>query len=261
MLKARVLTALVLLPLVLLCLFAPQPLVWGGFALFALSLGAWEWGRLARLDARESAVFIASFAMMGAAWLLLPDAQTWAIGLDVFSLAFWFVLVPLWLRKKWPLAPKWLAALVGMLVLLAALVAVTRIRSLPDGPLTLLMTLAIGWIADVAAYFSGRAFGKRKLAPTISPGKSWEGVFGALIAVIIYAFILHKLQVSIWGKLPVQVLFPMFIVLTAISVIGDLYESLLKRLAGIKDSSNLLPGHGGVLDRVDSLLADRKSVV
>ncbi|MBV1775813.1 phosphatidate cytidylyltransferase [Burkholderiaceae bacterium DAT-1] len=257
MLKARIITALVLLPIVLACLFAGSSLLWGGFALFALTVGAWEWGRFARLESAESKVFIASFALMGGALLALPPAITvvWALVFDIFALVFWLAVIPLWLARKWALAPKWRAAIVGMLVLMSALSAVTRLHALTDGPLVLLMTLAIAWIADVSAYFAGRAFGKRKLAPSISPGKSWEGVYGALIAVTLYALALHQLNVPVYGKLPLYVLIPVFLLLTAVSVMGDLFESLLKRMVGMKDSSQLLPGHGGVLDRVDSLLA------
>lgn len=255
MLKTRVLTALLLLPAVLAALFLDPPLVWGGFALFALSFGAWEWARFARFDRAEQGVFIAAFVLLGGAWLLLPLAKNWAPLLDAFALLFWLLAVPLWLRQKWTLKHKWSSALLGWLILLAALAAVTRFRDMQQGPLVLLLVLAIAWVADIAAYFAGRAFGRRKLAPSISPGKSWEGVYGALVAVSVYLVTLQQLGAPLVSQLPLWLLLPLGWALTAVSVVGDLFESLLKRQVGLKDSSNLLPGHGGVLDRVDSLLA------
>ena len=114
--------------------------------------------------------------------------------------------------------------------------------------------MGLVWVADVAAYFSGKAFGRRKLAPAISPGKSWEGVYGALIAVCVYTVLVTRLG---WVQvdLPLSALLPVALALTAVSVEGDLLESWFKRSAGIKDSSALLPGHGGVYDRIDSLIA------
>ncbi|MBV8467886.1 MAG: phosphatidate cytidylyltransferase [Burkholderiales bacterium] len=262
MLKTRVLTALALLPIVLLCLFAGSTLVWGAFAAIALTLGAWEWTRFASFDRAEAAVFIITFATMSAAWLLLPIARSWAVLFDGFSLAFWLLGMPLWLNRKWTLKRKWVAAGIGWLVLLSALAGVTRLRELQfkdfpiyGGAVALLLLIAIAWVADIAAYFAGRAFGRHKLAPSISPGKTWEGVVGALVAVAIYLVVLHQTGAPLFRGLPLVVLLPVGVGLTAVSVVGDLFESLLKRQVGLKDSSGLLPGHGGVLDRIDSLLA------
>lgn len=255
MLKTRVLTALALLPLVLGCLFLAPPWGWGLFAAFALTLGAWEWSRFARFARGETAMFLLGFAALAAAWLALPLARSWAPLLDLLALVFWPLLVPIWLRRKWSLRHKPLAALVGWLLLLAALAGVTRLRELNHGAWALLSILAIAWVADIAAYFAGRAFGRRKLAPTISPGKSWEGVYGALVAVAAYVAALHYAGAPIFAAIPLWLALPLAWALTAVSVIGDLFESLLKRQVGLKDSSNLLPGHGGVLDRIDSLLA------
>jgi phosphatidate cytidylyltransferase len=118
----------------------------------------------------------------------------------------------------------------------------------------LLAAMALVWVADIAAYFTGRAFGKRKLAPAISPGKTWEGVAGAVVGVMIYGAVVLNFS-PLAGNVPLAapLLVLLLLVLTAVSVMGDLFESLLKRQAGIKDSSNLLPGHGGVLDRIDAL--------
>lgn len=256
MLKTRIITALVLLPLVLAFLFLASPMMWGLFALAALSVGAWEWTRFAKFDRPEMLMFVVSNLGLGLAWLLLPAARIWALSIDGLALIFWLLVVPMWLRQKWTLQPKWLAALLGWLLLLGALIGVTRIReNIVGGAWALLFVLAIAWVADVAAYFAGRRFGQRKLAPTISPGKSWEGVIGAMLAVTVYAALLHHYNAPIFGAFPLLVLLPAVWALTGVSVMGDLFESLLKRQVGFKDSSNLLPGHGGVLDRIDSLLA------
>ncbi|MFC4161545.1 phosphatidate cytidylyltransferase [Chitinimonas lacunae] len=255
MLKTRILTALALLPLVLLCLFVAPIWGWGAFVLLALSFGAWEWARLAQFNKNETTVFVATFVGLGAAGLWLPQAQMWQLPLAGLSLLFWLALVPAWLWGKWTLRRKWTAALVGWLLLLAALLGSVWLRQLKSGALGLLLVLGIAWVADIAAYFAGRRFGRRKLAPTISPGKSWEGVYGALLAVSVYALALHYAKAPLFSALTPWLLLPLVWVLTAVSVMGDLFESLLKRQAGLKDSSNLLPGHGGVLDRLDSLIA------
>lgn len=261
MLKTRVLTVLLLLPVILGILFLAPAAAWNLFVLLGLACAAWEWGRLAGLQKIESTVFIATFLALGLAWLYLPIARLWAVSLDVFSLLFWGVLAPSWLHFKRPLAPKWLAALLGWLLLLAALAAMSRLREWPlttvagSGATALLAIMAIAWVADIAAYFVGRAFGRRKLAPSISPGKSWEGVYGALIAVAAYLLLLRHFDAPIIHSIPLYVLLPLGALITGVSIVGDLFESLLKRQAGLKDSSQLLPGHGGVLDRIDSLIA------
>jgi phosphatidate cytidylyltransferase len=169
------------------------------------------------------------------------------------------VLVPLWLwRSRLPRA-RWLAALTGLVVLVPTWQALVELRKI--GPLLLLLLMSVVWISDSAAYFAGRRFGRHKLAPSISPGKTWEGVLGAVLAVSLYA--------ALWGS-AWQAQFPhalrsmrfgtfgmvLFLwLLTAIGIYGDLFESALKRQAGVKDSGALLPGHGGVLDRIDALTA------
>jgi phosphatidate cytidylyltransferase len=147
---------------------------------------------------------------------------------------------------------------VGWVVLLGGWMALVELQS--RSPWLVLAAMAIVWIADTAAYFSGRAFGRRKLAPEISPGKTWEGVYGALAAVALYTFLLLTLAApaGLANALDASVIAASIacaLMITGISVIGDLFESLMKRHAGVKDSGNLLPGHGGVLDRIDALLA------
>jgi phosphatidate cytidylyltransferase len=139
--------------------------------------------------------------------------------------------------------------LAGFIVLLPTWLALSRLQN--SGAL-LLILLAVIWIADSAAYFTGRSMGKRKLAPAISPGKTWEGVIGAFVAVIVYALALY---VSGLSTLALPLLIAAFIAMVALGVTGDLYESWLKRSAGVKDSGSILPGHGGLLDRLDAVAA------
>jgi phosphatidate cytidylyltransferase len=134
-------------------------------------------------------------------------------------------------------------------VLLPTWIAMVQLRSLGAG--ALLGIFAVVWMADIAAYFSGKAFGKHKLAPSISPGKTREGAIGACVGVVIYGVAVR--QIFSLDFMPWALWIGVLVGVTAISIVGDLYESLLKRKAGIKDSSNILPGHGGVLDRIDSL--------
>jgi phosphatidate cytidylyltransferase len=138
----------------------------------------------------------------------------------------------------------------ALVLLLPVWLALVQLRQ--AGPLTLLAIMSVVWLADIGAYFAGRSFGKHKLAPAISPGKTWEGAIGGAVAVLAYGLLLSsKLPPTLAGNLPLLLM--VLVLLTAISILGDLFESLLKRQAGLKDSSNVLPGHGGVLDRIDSL--------
>ena len=154
----------------------------------------------------------------------------------------------MWLNKKWPVSG-FGGLLIGVIVLFPTWLAMIQLRTLGAGPL--LGIFAVVWMADIAAYFSVKAFGKHKLAPSISPGKTLEGAAGAVVGVVIYGIVLRQLYSIELMSLPMWIL--TLIGVTVVSIVGDLYESLLKRKAGIKDSSNILPGHGGVLDRIDSL--------
>jgi phosphatidate cytidylyltransferase len=192
--------------------------------------------------------------LCAAAVLLDPAAidgalSPWVMVSYGIAALFWCAAIPLWLRAKWKLPPGLPGLLVGLVVLFPTWLALVQLRV--TGPGVLLAIMATVWMADIAAYFSGKTFGKHKLAPTISPGKTWEGAIGAGIGVVLYGFAL-RLGFSFEPVgLPLWVLG--LLAVTAISIMGDLYESMLKRQAGIKDSSNVLPGHGGVLDRIDSL--------
>jgi len=267
MLKTRVVTALVLIPVVIAALFALDAHAWGVLMLLVVSIGAAEWARLSNLAPSAMMLFVGTTLATGAALLWLPAAglaqgRGWPDSLVLAicgsAALFWIALVPFWLYRRWNVRSRLLLALVGGLVLVSTWFAVVHIQARSPGLLLALM--AIVWIADSAAYFAGRRFGRRKLAPAISPGKTWEGVYGAMFAVGAYALALlplaerggyaHALSagaIAGWVALVV--------VLAVLSVSGDLFESMLKRQRGIKDSGNVLPGHGGVLDRIDALTA------
>lgn len=262
MLKTRIVTAVVLLGGFLGALFLLPPLGWLCVMALVASLAAWEWGGLMRLAASVRIAFglamLCVCAGMAWAWPLAlglggGTAETaWVLGRWVYSLAaaFWLLLIPLWMKSRWTLANRVVGCLTGVVVILPAWLALVQLRQL--GPVPLLAIMAIVWLADIGAYFFGRAFGRRKLAPTISPGKTWEGAFGGALVVVAYGLLVAPHVPGIPAGNGV-LLFLFLVCLTAISIVGDLFESLLKRQVALKDSSNILPGHGGVLDRIDSL--------
>ncbi|MBB5203755.1 phosphatidate cytidylyltransferase [Inhella inkyongensis] len=265
MLKQRVITAVVLLALLAAVLGSAQAWPFALFAALTVSLAGWEW---ARLNGWQQGRAIA----LGAVVLGVNAGAVWA--LPVIPQAFWQLVLPIWVMGgAWALrgaAPGWsrlpqsLRLVVGPLLLLPAGLALVTWKSL--GLNALLSVMCLVWAADVFAYFGGRAMGRRKLAPAISPGKSWEGVWSGMVGVAIVAvFWSQWIDVQPWVDGPS--LYGLLnqrlgwlgaglalLVLTALSVVGDLFESLVKRAAGAKDSSQLLPGHGGVLDRIDALL-------
>ena len=273
MLKTRVITALVLLGAFLAALFWLSSPAWAVFVGVLVVPAAWEWGKLIRLPRLARGLYVLIVAAVCAALFGLEQAKspTGAVvlqpdGLQIGGLhaavylgasLFWMVVVPLWLWRSWLPQTRWLAALTGLLVLVPIWLALVELRKL--GPSLLLLLMSVAWISDSAAYFTGRRFGRHKLAPSISPGKTWEGVAGAALAVSLYAAIWS----FTWQAYFPRVLKPMHFgafgmllflwLLTAIGIYGDLFESALKRRAGVKDSGALLPGHGGVLDRIDAL--------
>jgi phosphatidate cytidylyltransferase len=265
MLSTRILTAVVLIALVLAAMFLLPPLAWGAVTLALVVVAATEWAELAGFGREAWWIFVAGTLVIGLNLLFSPYAgfeAGWPPGivLSVCGVAtlFWLLVALPWLATHWkPTSPLPLA-ITGWIVLVGAWLAIVHLQA--RSPWLVLAMMAIVWIADTAAYFSGRAFGRRKLAPYVSPGKSWEGVYGGLAAVGVYALALVPLASGFGFKGDVSPLSIVLwiagaIALAALSVIGDLYESLLKRQAGVKDSGRLLPGHGGVLDRIDALLA------
>lgn len=267
MLRQRVITAVVLLALLLPALLASGPLPFALFTLVLISAAGWEWARLNGVTATGPA--LATGALLAALCgfsLMHPPSMGAAGGLWLAGTVAWLAGGALVLRSgpggwpKWPALLRWA---LGLALLWLAWTALAQARTV--GVNFLLSVMCVVWAADIAAYFCGRAFGRRKLAPTISPGKSWEGVYGGVAGVLLLAlgwswlesqfsfdspslFLLLRQRLGVGGLLLAALL------LTALSVMGDLFESLVKRAAGAKDSSGLLPGHGGVLDRVDALL-------
>ncbi len=251
MLRQRVVTAIALLLVLAAALFWLPSVPWWGFCAFVAAAGAWEWAGLCRCANPQRLIY---GGIVGLIVYLLAAYAGLTTDLCVFAISalFWFLVAPAWLKHRWQLANSGFALACGLVVLLPAALALARLRS--HSPWLLLAVCGLVWIADIGAYFGGRAFGKRKLAPQISPGKSWEGVWSGLLAVLAYGAVVY----ANWLAMVPQVLsWPIAMLLLAIllmlSVEGDLFESMLKRQAGIKDSSKLLPGHGGVLDRIDSL--------
>lgn len=257
MLKQRVITALALLALFLSALFLLPQAGWVVLVMMIVMQGASEWSRLAKLEgvAAQAYWWLTLVLMACFAWFdsnhLLAQLLVPHLTLYVLSLVLWLAVVPLWIGLGWKVRNPWLMAGAGWLVLIPTGLALMDLREY--SPWLLLGIMVLVWVADIAAYFSGRKFGKRKLAPAISPGKTWEGVIGAMLAVTLYVFLVWLFS----GYTHLYVLLPTIFIASwcwvALAVEGDLFESFIKRQAGVKDSGALLPGHGGLLDRIDAL--------
>jgi phosphatidate cytidylyltransferase len=253
MLKQRLLTAAVLLPLLLAAMFLLPAFWWQLLLLLPVIIAAHEWARLGSFSRLAEALFLivlmAAIVIVG----LHPDApasahaRTNTVAQIVFGscVAFWLIVVPCWLWLKIVVLNRWVLGVCGLIVLVPTWLAFAQLQR---DPLLLLWLLGVVWIADTAAYLFGRTFGRHKLAPRISPGKTWEGVAGALATVTVYALILAGTTGRDSGFLVAT-----FLGMTVFSIVGDLFESWLKRSAGVKDSGAILPGHGGMLDRIDAL--------
>ena len=257
MFAVRVLTAAVLLAALFAAVWLLDRTAFAGVVAAIVALGAREWARLAGLAAWGALAYaLLCVVAYGAcvAWLqplqpgAMPLAAVWLL-----ALLFWGLVVPAWfVRGLSPGAGRALLA-AGVVVLVPSALAMAALK-----PGALLALLGLVWIADTAAYLAGRAFGRRKLAPAISPGKTWEGVAGGTLASLAYAIILaawwpdlgRRVTGAVWLAYMAGV-----VILCATSILGDLFESALKRRAGVKDSGSLLPGHGGMLDRIDSATA------
>lgn len=261
MLKQRILTALVLAPIMIGGIFY-LPL--GQFKLFIaaiVTLGAWEWANLSGIKMQVGRVAYAGM-VAGLIWLIEFDGLVQEVDLLYLAFAWWvsaFALVALHPKFKnlWGSAP--IRLIMGLAILLPMWVGFVQIKSYPFNDYLIMYVMFVVWGADVGAYFAGRKFGKSKLAPSVSPGKTWEGVYGGLAVTFLMAlgggYLLENeagltLDATQWLLLIVVTL-----AITFVSVVGDLIESMVKRHRGIKDSSNLLPGHGGVMDRIDSMTA------
>ena len=249
-----------------MALFYLPPVAWLVCVTLLASLAAWEWGALMGLSASGRMILgVGALLLCACLSFLFPEAlslsgegkdnlsvSAWALGRWFYlpAAVFWIVVVPGWLRTNSKPPNTMTAFVVGVIVILPTWLALVHLRQ--KGALWLLAIMAFVWIADSAAYFCGRAFGRHKLAPSISPGKTWEGAIGGVLAVIIYGFLMSSMMPSQITENK-ALLFFILLFLPVMSIFGDLFESMLKRQAGLKDSSNILPGHGGVLDRIDSL--------
>ncbi|MFN3594516.1 MAG: phosphatidate cytidylyltransferase [Thiobacillaceae bacterium] len=247
--RRRLITGAALIAGLLLALSLAPARVWSLLMLAIATAGAWEWAGLMPLKPASRQLYTGITALL----IALAVASGWQdspwVYLPAFS--FWLLLAPLWLMGHWHLRTPLAMAALGWLLLVPAPLAMIYLREL--GSAALLTVVGIVVVADSAAYFAGRRFGRHKLAPRISPGKTWEGFLGAWLGVGLYALLLDLLQAGPGGGLfqTLVVFWGLFV----LSVAGDLFESWMKREAGVKDSGRLLPGHGGVLDRIDSLLA------
>ena len=265
MLRQRIVTAVALAAVFLGALFGLPPLGWTVFAVIVLAAGAWEWCGFARGERTARTAYAVVTTGVGfaiAVGLGLSGGRPGALALiPVYgvAVAFWVVGAPLWLARRPARPSRWLVLAVGWVVLIPTFLALVHLRNI--GPVTLLVFMMLVWIADIAAYFAGHRYGRTKLAPAISPGKTREGLYGALLATaafaIVWALFLRVHVPALIRDLPASLVWLLLLVaaLTVLSVIGDLFESVLKRQAHLKDSGRLLPGHGGVLDRIDALTA------
>jgi phosphatidate cytidylyltransferase len=266
MLKQRVITAIVLLAVLLPALFVANPWPFALLTLVLIAAAGWEWSRLNGAGSTLSiasglTLALACGAALIAGWTLLSVSWAWWLALLLWTLGGTWVL-----RLgpgAWPALPKAARQALGLAALWLGWLALANAKSI--GVNFLLSVLCLVWAADIAAYFGGKAFGRRKLAPTISPAKSWEGVWSGMAGVLVLGAIwmliernMHVDSASLYTRLQERTglvgLVLALLFLSAMSVVGDLVESLVKRGAGAKDSSALLPGHGGVLDRIDALI-------
>jgi len=260
MLKARVITALLMLPIALLILFVlPEKAFAVSVGLIVL-VGAWEWIRLSGLENRLLTIALLSVfacALGGSYWL----PSVYIPMLLGIGCVFWIgaaLMVMMYPRSKERVGGKRMKLSFGLLVLIPAYIALLYLRRHDAHLLLIALLVAIIWAADVGAYFVGRRFGTTKLAPNVSPGKSWAGLFGGMVVALLVGLVgasIGEPSDRLFSVVTWSVLVGIVAVTVLFSVLGDLFESLIKREVGVKDSSSLLPGHGGVMDRIDSLTA------
>lgn len=248
MLKARILTAVVLAAVLLIVVLWLPPVVTVA-ALTALVLaGAWEWSAFLRVPQTWFRVaYVLAVAVLLAVAFQVSSTEAGRDAILLAALAWW-TGATVWIafapQRVTPVA----AALAGVLVLVPAWVALIRLLDLQHGTQWLLFALLLVWTADIGAFFFGRRYGRLRLAPTVSPGKTWEGVIGGIAASALVAVV-----GSHWFAVPLAKFLPLCLAAVAYSIVGDLTESLHKRYAGVKDSGAVFPGHGGVMDRIDSV--------
>ncbi|NGY03560.1 phosphatidate cytidylyltransferase [Solimonas terrae] len=261
MLMQRVLTALLLLPVLLaLVWFAPTPWLYAALGGIGLVM-AWEWTAFMGLSAHTPlrVGYLALTALVLATVWFSPvngPALNWALA----PVALIWLLMPLRFRAysrggdSGPIATP-VMAIAGQLMIASTLLSVAALHALPNGPIKLLFVLFLVFAADTGAYFAGRSFGRRKLAPKISPGKTIEGAIGGLLLCALWGATAGSFAFGLHAATAIATLIALSVLVAIVSIIGDLTESMLKRIVGLKDSGHILPGHGGILDRVDSIVA------
>ena len=261
MLKQRIITGLILAPIAIGGIFFLPSWAFPWFIGFVIVVGAWEWANLAGFSGQIERV---SYALFIAAQLYLATflSPKFLLGESVLCWIGAIYLITQYPNKLSLWDSPYKKLLMGLFVLIPAWIALVGIRKtgfisyqgeLVDTRWLLLYIMFIVWGADVGAYFAGKTWGNKKLAPSVSPGKSWAGVYGGLVTTVIFALVASYLLEMVWTDTLLLIIATL--ITGVFSVVGDLLESMLKRQRGIKDSSQLLPGHGGVLDRIDSLTA------
>ena len=266
MLKTRVITALALLGVFLPVLWFAPMIYLGALLALVITLASWEWWRLLFPDNHKRAISYAGLCLLNlVAWLMYADVLLVQLLLWI-TVAFWLLIVPVIMKQSLDLDIlrwRWPLAIAGLFILPACWFALMHLRAVSMS--LFLSVLILVWAADIGAYFVGKAFGKHKLALRLSPGKSIEGAIGGWVLVLAVAILgatvladstntgqnFFSMLEQSWGWL---LMFLVVTICVAMSIQGDLFESQLKRVAGVKDSSALLPGHGGILDRIDALL-------
>ncbi len=257
MLKQRVITAIILAIVFLSALFFLPPTAWVALMVLMVLYGLLEWARLAKFSSTATYIYLGLSLLLTLAivWVNISSpAQVESLHMIIYgvSAVLWVAVVPAWMIGGWQVRQPQLMAVLGWMLLIPTGLAMVDLRQ--QDAWLLLSIMGLVWMADIAAYFTGRKFGKHKLAPSISPGKTWEGVAGALVGVTLYVLVLgwasgfFELQTTLLGMVLLSAWLGV-----GFSVIGDLFESAIKRQAGVKDSGTILPGHGGLLDRIDAL--------
>jgi phosphatidate cytidylyltransferase len=255
-LTKRIWTAVVLVVLLLATLVWLPP--WGTVTLLtALALaGAWEWSGFLLLPARawRAAYVLLVAVLLFATWRFAAAPARRELVLAVAVL--WWLVALAWIVFAPRRVAPWSAAVAGLLAIVPAWLALVCLRFAPQGSQWVLFALVLVCLGDVGAFFSGRRFGRVRLAPEVSPGKTWEGVLGGVAVSAVVA-----IAGGLWFDVPLVSFLPLCLVVVGLSIVGDLTESLLKRAAGLKDSGTIFPGHGGVMDRIDSLTSASPALV
>jgi len=251
--ELRIRTAAVLIAAVAGVLLLGPKWLWALVVVAMAGVAGAEWSMLCAWPTRMRNAFVALILLLSLAMVWYAGHDAWLDAAILFgALLFWLLAAPLSLRNGW--SGRGARGVSGVLVIVPLVWALLWLQQQADGNLLLVSGMAVVWVSDTAAYFAGRAFGRHKLAPAVSPGKTWEGVAGAVAGVAVYTL---ALVLVVGERLPAGLpeMFGLTLLMCLLGIVGDLYESWMKRVAGVKDSGACLPGRGGLLDRVDALAA------